>query len=197
MYRDVNDSEVLYMINESDDYVEIMLEKYKPILAKICKKYLKVGKSVGLEFDDLMQIANISLINSIKYYKENMRTSFYTYITRCCENNLRSEIRKELTYKKKTLNSSMSLDEKIPGKDITLLDVIKDEQIVDPSDYLIIEEKEIEYIKFVNSLPFEVAVVFEMKNNGFTTSEISKFLDIDKTEVNKMAQYAKNRLCLN
>ena len=91
----------------------------------------------------------------------------------------------------------MSLDEILPGTDITLLDIIKDEQVIDPSEYLIIEEKEIEYIKFINSLPFEIAVVFEMKNNGFTTKEISKFLDIDKKKVFKYFQYAKNRLCLN
>ena len=197
MYKDINDNELLYMINDSDDYIELMLTKYKPIITKICKKYLKVGKNVGLELDDLMQIANISLINSVKYYKENMNTSFFTYITRCIENNLTTEIRKELTNKKKALNCSLSLNEILPGTDITLLDIIKDEQVIDPSDYLITEEKEIEYIKFINSLPFEIAVVFEMKNNGFTVNEISKFLDISKQKVNKFIQYAKNRLCLN
>ena len=95
MYKDINDNELLYMINDSDDYVEILIEKYKPVLSKICKKYLKIGKSIGFEYDDLMQIANISLINSIKYYKDNKNTSFFTYITRCAENNLRGEIRKE------------------------------------------------------------------------------------------------------
>lgn len=197
MYNELNDNEILYMINESDDYLEIMLKKYKPIITKICKKYLKVGKSIGLEFDDLMQIANISLINSIKYYKNNKNTSFYTYIVKCIENNFKTEIRKELSYKKKTLNNSLSLDEIITGTDITLLDIIKNEKVIDPSNYLILEEKEIEYIKFINSLPFEVAVIFEMKNNGFTTGEISKFLNIDKLTVTRSFQYARNRLCLN
>ncbi len=197
MYKEFNDNEILYMINESDDYIEILLKKYKPFINKICKKYLKFALKVGLEFDDLVQIANISIINSIKYYKDNLKTSFYTYIAKCIENNLKTELRKESTFKRITLNSSLSIDEIIPGTDRTLLDVIKDDKVIDPFDYLIIKEKEIEYIKFINSLPFEVAVVYEMKTNGFTTGEISNFLDMDKTTIAKSIQYARNRLCLN
>ena len=62
---------------------------------------------------------------------------------------------------------------------------------------LLIKEMEIEYIKYINSLPFEVAVVFEMKNCGFTLNEISNFLDIDKNTISKFMKFAKNRLCLN
>ena len=68
MYKELNDNEIIYMIKESEDNLEILLEKYKPIIINICKKYLKLGINVGLELDDLIQIANISLINSISYY---------------------------------------------------------------------------------------------------------------------------------
>ena len=59
MYKEFNDNEILYMINDSDDYLELMLEKYKPLINKLCKKYSKVGEIVGLEYNDLIQIANI------------------------------------------------------------------------------------------------------------------------------------------
>lgn len=197
MYRELNDNEILYMINDSDNYLEILLEKYKPLISKICKKYLKLGKRVGLEYDDLMQIANISLIKCIKNYKDSLNTSFYTYIIKCITNSLKTELRKELTLKRKILNNSLSIDEIIQGTDITLLDITKNEKVIDPFDCLVIEEKEEKYIRFINSLPFEVAVIYEMKNNGFTTIEISNFLDIDKEKVTKSIQYARNRLCLN
>ena len=197
MYKSFNDNEILYMINESDDYIELVLEKYKPVITKICKKYLKIGEKIGLELDDLMQISNMTIVNCIKYYKDNLNTSFYTYIIKCVENNLRTELRKESTFKRIALNTSSSLDEIIKGTDITLLDLIKDDRVIDPINYLIIEEKEIEYIKFVNSLPFEVAVVFEMKNNGFTNYEISKFMNINNTEIGKYMQFARHKLCLN
>lgn len=197
MYKNLDDNEIIYMINDSDDYIEIMLDKYKPFINKICRKYLNLAQKVGIELDDLIQIANISLINAIKYYDNNLKTTFYTYINKCIENNLLTEIRKELSNKKKSLNSSLSLDEIIPGTDKTLLDIIEDDKVLDPSDYLIIEEQEIEYTKFINSLPFEVAIVYEMKINGFSNDEISKFLGIDKMSIRKSMQYVRNRLCLN
>jgi len=198
MYKEINDSEVLYMINDSDDYVEIMLEKYKPFVINICHKYQKLGEKVGYEFDDLMQIANISIIKAIEYYKENRKTLFYTFVTRCIENNIKTSLRKELTNRQKALNCSISLDEIIPNtNDASLLDFIKDESVIDPIDYLIIEEQENEYIKLLNSLPFEVAVVYEMKIKGFTTQEISELMNMDKSTIYSSYKYAKNKICLN
>ena len=197
MYNELNDNEIIYMVRENEDNVEILMEKYKPLVAKICNKYLKIGKSVGMEFDDLMQIGNIAIIDAIKYYKENQKTLFFTYVSKCVENNIKSELRKEMTYRKSVLNSAISLYDKIPGTDKTLFDAIKDEEACEPIEYLITEEKEIAYVQFLNSLPLEVAITFEMKLGGFTNTEISKFLHLDKNTVSKYASYAKNRLCLN
>lgn len=197
MYKEFNDNEILYMINDSDDYLELMLEKYKPLINKLCKKYSKVGEIVGLEYNDLIQIANICLIEAIKHYNENKNASFYTYTIKCVENKLKTELRKETTNKKIALNSSLSIDEIIPGTDKTLLDVLKNDRVIDPFDYLVIKEKEIAYINFINSLPFEIAVAYEMKVNGFTLNEISIFLDKDVSIIKNSIQYAKNRICLN
>ena len=198
MYKEINDSEVLYMINDSDDYLEIMIDKYKPVMVNICSKYQKIGEKVGYEFDDLMQIANIALIKAIKYYKENKNTLFYTFLTHCIENNLKSTIRGELTNRQKALNSSVSLDEILPNtNDNTLLDFIKDDKAIEPIEYLINKEQETEYIKFINSLPFEVAVAYEMKIQGFTNNEIAALMNMDKTTVYKSIKYARNKICLN
>ena len=197
MYRQLNDSEILYMINESDDYLEILIKKYRPIILKICSKYLKIANKCGYELDDLIQIANISLIDSIKHYKDSKNILFYTYVIKSIENNIKTELKKELTNHKKMLNISLSLDQIILGSENNLYDFIEDKKVIDPINYVIIKEKEIEYIKFINKLPFEVAIVFEMKNDGFTTNEISKFLNIDNLTISKYIRYARSRLCLN
>ena len=199
MYKELNDNEIIYMVKEDEDNLNILYEKYKPIIISICRKYQNIGTKIGLEFDDLMQIASISLVNSIKYYKDNCSTSFFTYVIKCIENNIKTEIRKEFTYRKKTLNDAISFDEIVTGTDLTLYDIIKDEKVKDPIEYLILEEQEINYVKFLNSLPLEIAVVYEMKNGGCTNSEISKFLNLDNNTISKYFTYAKskNRLCLN
>ena len=197
MYKEINDNEIIYMVQENNDYYEVMLKKYEPFIRKMCKKYYNLGKNVGYEYEDLIQIANIGLYEAINSYNENKNVMFYTYVITCIENKIRVELRNQSTNKKKVLNNYISYDREIEGSDITLIDVIKDNNIIDPMDYLIIEEKEIEYVNFINSLPFEVAVIYEMKKDGFTTNQISKFLNMDKETIFKSLQFAKNRICLN
>ena len=197
MYRECNDNEIIYMIQENDDNLGILLEKYKPLITKISGHYLKIGKRVGMDFDDLMQIGNMSLITSIKYYNESMNTSFYTYALRCIENNIKTELRKETTQRKIALNNAMSLYQIIPGTDKTLIDHLKDDKEIDPLDYLITEESQLKYVKFINSFPLEMSIAFEMKLGGFSNEEIAKFLHLDKKTVSQYSNYIKSRLCLN
>ena len=65
MYKELNDNEIIYMVKEDEENLNILYEKYKPIIINICRKHQKTGTKIGLEFDDLMQIASISLVNSI------------------------------------------------------------------------------------------------------------------------------------
>ena len=58
MYREIDDYEILYMIQENNDYYELILEKYKPLIITICKQRLNGIKEMGYELEDLMQIAN-------------------------------------------------------------------------------------------------------------------------------------------
>lgn len=197
MYKELDDREILYMICESEDYYELMIEKYKPIVIGLSKKYLYLAKNIGYEFEDLIQIGNMAIFEAIKYFQDNKRVLFYTYVVKCIENKIKTEIRSQTTNKKKVLNESTSYDRKIPGTNEDLINFFEDENTLNPIDEVIKKENEINYINFINSLPFEVAVVYEMRNEGFTTKEIAKFMNIDSKSVLKDIQFAKNRLCLN
>lgn len=197
MYRELNDNEIIYMINDNNDYYEIMFDKYKPLISKLCHKYMSLASSFGYEYNDLMQISSIALLNAINNYKEEKNILFYTYVMNCIENALKTEIKNQLTNRKKVLNSAISYDEIYLESNQPLMDFIKDEKSIDPMDFLIIREREEEYIKFINLLPIEVAVSFEMKNFGFNVHEIAKYLNIDEKFVLKNIYYAKNRLSTN
>lgn len=197
MYKDINDSELLYLISENDFNYELLFNKYKPVINKICNKYLKSAKRVGYELDDLIQIANISLLLAVKNYKESNNILFYTYLIKSIDNNIITSIKKEYNNHNKLLNDAISYDEVLDGCDVPLIELIEDKSVIKPLDDVILEELEIEYIKYINSLPFEVAIVVEMKNCGFSSTEISKFLNIDKSTISKFMQFAKNRICLN
>lgn len=191
MYRELDDNELIYMINENTDYYEIMFEKYKPHIFQICRKYVKQGKKIGYELEDLVQVANIGLIDALNSYKDNQNVLFFTYLTTCIKNKLMGEFRTNSTNKKLALNQSISYDEPIPGTNLTLYEAIPDRTSLEPLNRLIIEERQIEYINFINSLPFEVAVIYELKINGFNANDIARFLDIDKKVISKSLEIAK------
>ena len=70
MYKETDDYEILYMINENEDCYEVMLEKYKPLIITICNQKLRKVKDMGYELEDLVQVANIALIDAIKNYND-------------------------------------------------------------------------------------------------------------------------------
>ena len=83
MYNDISDDEIIYMIKEDEDYYDMMLQKYKPLALSICKKYLKNAKKIGYEIEDLMQIANMGMVDAIRNYRTQGNTSFYTFLLTC------------------------------------------------------------------------------------------------------------------
>lgn len=194
MYKELDDNEILYMIQENNDYCEFIFDKYKPYIFNICKKYQKYGKQIGYEMEDLIQVANMGLYDAIKSYKAEYNVLFYTYLIHCVENKLKTEIRNNMTNKKILLNHALSYDVALPGTNITLIEKIPDRNIISPLDYLIIEQKQIEYINFLNTLPFEMAVAFELKNSGFSYSEIANFLEVEQEEIRKYLIYARNKI---
>ena len=59
---------------------------------------------------------------------------------------------------------------------------------------MICEELEIKYINYINSLPFEVAAVYELKQNGFKNQEISTLLELDLKTITKYLRIANKKL---
>ena len=128
-------------------------------------------------------------------YKNSKDILFYTYVINCIKNKLITELKKHSTNKKKVLNDSISYEKEYDG--INLVEFIRDKNALDPLDCLEQEEMKEKYYRFIHSLPFDVALVFEMKSEGFTNQEISKFLKIDQDSIRRSMQFARRRLCLN
>lgn len=190
MYRDIDDYEILYMIKEDNDYYEMMLEKYKPLIITICKKFQTKGKEFGYELEDLIQVANIAIFDAITNYSETENVIFYTYMVQCIKNKLQNEFRNHQTNKKLTLNKAFSYDEIIPGTNKTYLEVIPDDKIISPFDTLILDNMQKEYVAFLNSLPFDVSIAYQLKINGFKNSEIETLLKMDSKTLKRCLNLA-------
>ena len=191
MYRELDDNELLYMVNDSTDNYDYLFLKYKPIVLNICKEYEIKGKELGYELDDLIQIAYLGLFNAIKSYKEKKKVLFYTYMTKCIRNSLNNEFRNQLTNKKVVLNIALSYDIPISNDRRTIIELIPNKSSPDPVKFLLDEMEEIAYTKFLNSLPIETAVTFEMKNQDIKENDIARFLGKDEKTIKKYLRDAK------
>ena len=194
MYREIDDYEILYMIQENNDYYELILEKYRPLIITICKQRLSGIKEMGYELEDLMQIANMAVYEAIKTYSEYENAKFYTYVAKCIHNRLNTELRNNSSDKKKALNTAISYDANIPGTNTPLIDILEDKTVINPYQYLDIKELKDKYIYYLNSLPFEVAGVYQLRLQGFNQSEIQTLLNINELAYERCLKTIKRRL---
>lgn len=191
MYRDLNDSEMLYLIcdGDDDDY-EIMLKKYYPLLTKIMHKYKIILKHMGYEEDDLIQIGAMTIYQAIKYYNIDSNNLFFTYLNRSLENAYINLIRRGNNNRCRILNESISYDNYMPNSELSYIEIIPDEKTLN-IEYL--HEYGLRYNNLKNSLTFDFACILELKFEGYSNFEIAELLDITINEVTHGLKIIKER----
>lgn len=187
-YKDINDYEILYMINEDKDgSYDILYRKYLPIIKSIASKYVLLVSQVGGEYQDLIQEGFLGLNNAIVSYKDSMNTLFYTYATICIQRQICTYCRNLSSKRNQVLNFSF------PDNDYSC-------NLIEDTSY---------YSNFVQSLDYELIqllfqktylldldtrCVFELRFNGFSYKEISILLDMSLSSVDKRMFQARKML---
>lgn len=186
MYRNLNDYEILYMVEDSDNSFNLLLKKYEPLIYKVAKDYHYLFKRFGYEMDDLMQIGYITLYKVVKFYDNYNDTWFYSYFKKALNNAFISNIRWNSTNKKEVLNQALSYDVEIPNTSLCYLDLFHDQK--DINNYYQ------ELTVFKNSMPILLSWTFELFYNGYTKEEISLLLEEKleniKNYLNKIKEHA-------
>ena len=68
-YKDLNDSEVLYLIRENEEEAyNYVYKKYEPLINKFAINIMKKYKTLGIEYDDLFQEGMYGLSLAIKNF---------------------------------------------------------------------------------------------------------------------------------
>ena len=77
------DDEFLFdMISESNEEVRNSLyEKYEPLIKFIVKKYTATAAHYGLDYNDLIQEANVGFTDALNSYDEKKDASLKTFIS--------------------------------------------------------------------------------------------------------------------
>lgn len=108
----------------NDEYMKLY-EQFKPMIIKLVRKWTKLNI---VEFDELMQISLLALIEAYNSYDETRGKKFSTYVYDMIEYKIRKEIyitdRKNKRYKTVSLNSTVESGE---GDTIELINLIADD----------------------------------------------------------------------
>ena len=186
MYRDLNDYEIIYMINEQkDDIFNLLYEKYKPLINKYAGKFYNTFKKYGYEYEDLMQLGYITLYKASRLYNSYNSSMFYTYLDRALQNAYENEYRNNSTNKKEVLNQAYSYDAPIGETKKTYEEVFPDKKKVYDEEYYNI------LIHFKNSMSFIMGCVFELYYSGYKQEEISVLLDEKLDNIKKYLRAIK------
>lgn len=195
-YDEYNDFELLYLTcAENEEAYNILYNKYKPLVEIKAKKYLRFAQNKGLDFNDLMQEGMIGLSEAIRDFKTQKDVKFSTFANICIERQINSAITKANRMKHRSLNESLSLDEKLTDDDKSLIETILDTKELDPSEYVIDLETKKEFYEEVkkNLTAFELQVLMlRMKNYNY--KEIATKLNKSYKSVDSALQRIKNKL---
>ena len=184
-YKDLNDYEIMYLIEENDDDAnQLLVDKYRPIVVKIANKYKEEAKRCGLELDDLIQEGYIGLYNAARTYDPSKDSIFYTYASISIKSKILNVIKCNSTQKNSSLNNSLSLfDTFFDSNDNNLLEVLSDENALQPEKLICEREFNLFISKFMFSLKFEHSLIFELRLNGFSNKDIGVLLDYSMKSV--------------
>ncbi len=195
-YREYNDYELLYMVNEmSEEALDILYEKYKPIIIKTANKYFSTYRKYGLDINDFILEGYVALDKAIKKYETllNDNISFSSFLVLTLERQMKDLVRKVKAQKNKILNDSIYYEDINEQNDLNYLDLKADDNSIEPLNLIINNEQQKEIINtFTNKLKGIELKVFNLKKIGYTNIEIANKLNINiKSVLNAVSRIKK------
>ena len=110
-YSEYNDYELLSYVKEgSEESLQILFEKYRPLIQGIAGRFLRYCSPYGLELSDLIQEGMLGFHNAIQTYSEQKDVLFYTYAKMCIERKILTIACHARRQKHRILNESVSYD---------------------------------------------------------------------------------------
>ena len=165
---DYNDYELICLAREgNEDAINIIYQKYKPIIVSKSKDSIVLASHHGIEISDIMQEGYIGLEEAIKSFSESDNTSFYTFAVLCINRQIINYLRKLNCTKDKVLNDAVVIDE-------TLEKSIKD---TSDTEFSFISSEIMEDIE--NNLTEFERDVFKYRVEGYSFEEIANILNRD------------------
>ena len=195
-YRDWNDYELISLAQEhNEDAVNILHEKYQPLINKKSRKFFKYLQNKGVELSDLIQECTIGFEEAIQNFNSSEDVSFYTFANVCMDRQLMSELTRQNRDKYKFLNEAVPLETINEDNDTSnLIDFIQDNTNNPELGLLFDEEFKELYAKISKQLTELEECVFKLKLQAFSYKEIADILDKDEKSIDNAIQRIKTKI---
>ena len=194
-YDELNDYELVSVAQElNEDAINLLHEKYKPLINKKCRKYIKYLHNKGIELSDLIQECTIGFEEAIKNFNPNDDVSFYTFANVCMDRQLMSELTRQNRVKYKFLNEAIPLETITDEDDPNLIDFIQDNSSNPELGLMSNEEFKELYSAIIKELTHLEECVFKLKVQGFNYKEIADILDKDEKSIDNAIQRIKVKI---
>lgn len=167
-----DDYELVYLAQDgNEDAINIIYEKYKPIIVKKSKNAIVFVTHHGIEINDIMQEGYIGLEEAIRNFSQDNDATFYTFANLCIDRQILNFLRKINGNKDRILNEAIMLDD-------SLEKTLKDNY--DIEENLLGRDKNDQITKKIrDSLTEFEKKVFDLRIKGYSFDEISKNLNKD------------------
>lgn len=194
-YQDLNDYELVSLAQEhNEDAINLLHEKYQPLINKKSHKYIKYLHNKGIELSDLIQECTIGFEEAIHNFNPDDNVSFYTFASVCMNRQLMSELTRQNRDKHKFLNEAIPLETIEDESDINLIDFIQDNSTNPELGLMSNEEFRELYVAIRKELTALEECVFKLKLQGFGYKEIADILDKDEKSIDNAMQRIKLKI---
>ncbi len=189
----MNDYELVYQIKENDEVAySTLFDKYSFIVHKLAYDYYSKNKNIGIEIEDLYQEGYFAISMAVRDYNQDS-SLFYTYVTLCIRREMERYIKFCKRNKQMVLNSAISLNASIDfDNELFLEDVIASGEDLERSVIYNDILRKLFFYRY--DLKFEESLVYELKLNQFSNSEIAILLDISYKKVDNYLRKIRSNL---
>ena len=188
-----NDYELVSMAHEhNEDAVNMLYEKYKPLIVSKARMAYKYVENKGVELSDVIQEAMIGFDEAIRDFNQDDKTLFYTFACICVDRQLKTMVLKFSRDKHRILNEAISFDNE--KDDINILNFIYDDNDNPENEIVLQEDKEEFMIMVRNSLTDFELEVFNLRVSGYSNGDIANILNKDAKSIENTVQRIKAKV---
>ncbi len=178
-----SDEELIELAKLGEDkYLEILLERYKPLILSLANRYFIRGQ----DRDDVIQEAMIALFKSIQAFDAEKQTSFAAFVKTTTQNHMIDSIRKSEAKNNRVLSDAVSIE--------NMKFFIEDEQAEDFG----IHEEELQDLLSNESFKANFSdlewQVLNLRLFKLSYNDIAKELDVKEKVVDNALQRIKQKL---